>query len=136
MQEWAYTAWNDAQGPLIKADEVDLAYRETLATLDTGFFRVQIERLTKTEIQFVKAMASLGDGPFAVADIAKTLGRSQTSFAPLRASIINKGMIYSTGHGYLDFTQSQAPGYVSHPLRYGHCVPHSHATDPRQSSPH
>jgi Mn-dependent DtxR family transcriptional regulator len=49
-------------------------------------------------------MANLGDGPYPVADIAKSLGRSQSSIAPMRASIINKGMIYSTDHGYLDFT--------------------------------
>lgn len=104
LQEWAYTTWNDAQGPLITANEVQLAYNETLAALDSGFFRVRIDRLTRTEIQFVKAMATLGDGPYAVADIAKSLGRSQSSIAPMRASIINKGMIYSTDHGYLDFT--------------------------------
>lgn len=104
LQEWAYTTWNDAQGPLITAHEVQMAYHETLASLDTGFFRVRIDRLTKTEIQFVKAMASLGEGPYAVADVAKRLGRGQSSIAPMRASIINKGMIYSTDHGYLDFT--------------------------------
>jgi hypothetical protein len=104
LQEWAYTTWNDAQGPLITSEDVETAYNETLATLDTGFFRVRIDRLTKTEIQFVKAMANLGDGPYPVADIAKSLGRSQSSIAPMRASIINKGMIYSTDHGYLDFT--------------------------------
>lgn len=77
LQEWAYTAWNDAQGSLITADTVELAYSETLSTLDSGFFRVRVDRLTKTEIQFVKTMATLGDGPYAVADIAKSLGRSQ-----------------------------------------------------------
>lgn len=104
LQEWAYTTWNDAQGPVITSEDVEMAYNETLATLDAGFFRVRIDRLTKTEIQFVKAMANIGDGPYAVADIAKSLGRSQSSIAPMRASIISKGMIYSTDHGYLDFT--------------------------------
>jgi hypothetical protein len=65
---------------------------------------VRIDRLTKTEVQFVKAMAQLGDGPYAMADIAKSMGRSQKSLGPARASIISKGMILSSDHGYLDFS--------------------------------
>jgi ligand-binding sensor protein len=49
-------------------------------------------------------MAKLGDGPYAMADIAQALKRTQKSLGPTRASIISKGMIYSTDHGYLDFT--------------------------------
>lgn len=69
-----------------------------------GFFKVRIDRLTKAEIQFVKAMAELGDGPYAMADIAQTMGCTQKSLGPVRASIISKGMIYSADHGYLDFS--------------------------------
>jgi ligand-binding sensor protein len=46
----------------------------------------------------------LGDGPYQVADIARAMNRTQKSIGPARASIIYKGMIYSTDHGYLDFT--------------------------------
>lgn len=104
LQEWASVAWNNAQGPEITFDDVDYAYAETLALLDEGFFRVRIDRLTKAEIQFVKTMSSLGDGPYAMADIARAMERSLSSLGPTRASIIAKGMIYSTDHGYLDFT--------------------------------
>lgn len=97
-------AWNNAQGPEITFDDVDYAYAETLASLDEGFFRVRIDRLTKAEIQFVKTMSNLGDGPYAMADIARAMDRSLSSLGPTRASIIAKGMIYSTDHGYLDFT--------------------------------
>lgn len=104
LQEWASVAWNNAQGPEITFDDVDYAYAETLASLDEGFFRVRIDRLTKAEIQFVKTMSGLGDGPYAMADIARAMERSLSSLGPTRASIIAKGMIYSTDHGYLDFT--------------------------------
>ena len=112
LQEWAYTAWNDAQGTLITSNDVTQAYTETLATLDAGFFRVRTDRLTKTELQFVRAMANLGDGPYAVTDIVAALGRTQSSIAPMRASIINKGVIYSTDHGYLDFTVPLFAQYI------------------------
>lgn len=65
---------------------------------------MRLDRLTKAELMFVKAMAALGDGPYAMADIAKSMSRSQKSLGPARSTIIAKGMIYSSDHGYLDFT--------------------------------
>jgi hypothetical protein len=104
LQEWASVIWNNAEGPEITFDDADRSYTETLASLDEGFFKVRIDRLTKAEVQFVKAMAQIGDGPYAMADITKIMNRTQKSLGPSRASIISKGMIYSTDHGYLDFT--------------------------------
>ncbi|MBP1862200.1 hypothetical protein [Rhizobium herbae] len=104
LQEWASVAWNNAEGPEITFEDIDHSYAETLALLDEGFFRVRIDRLTKSEIQFVKTMSSLGDGPYAMADVARAMDRSLSSLGPSRASIIAKGMIYSTDHGFLDFT--------------------------------
>ena len=49
-------------------------------------------------------MSELGNGPYAMADIAAAMGRTPQSLGPTRANIISKGMIYSTDHGYLDFT--------------------------------
>lgn len=104
LQEWASVVWNNAEGPEVTFADVDHSYAETLARLDEGFFKVRIDRLTKAEVQFVKAMAQLGDGPYAMADIAKSMERSQQSLGPARASIISKGMIFSADHGYLDFS--------------------------------
>ncbi|ATG48772.1 AAA family ATPase [Celeribacter ethanolicus] len=119
LQEWASVAWNNAEGPEISTIEVQQAYVETLAHLDSGFFKVRMDRLTKAEVAFVNAMAQLGDGPYAMADIATAMDRKLSSLGPARASIISKGMIYSTDHGYLDFTvplfadfmRRQAPNY-------------------------
>ncbi len=104
LQEWASAVWNNAAGPEIGIDDVDRSYRETLSLLDEGFFKVRLDRLTKSETLFVRSMAALGDGPYAMADIAKKMQRTQNSLGPTRANIIAKGMIYSTDHGYLDFT--------------------------------
>ncbi|MEN0077010.1 MAG: ATP-binding protein [Paracraurococcus sp.] len=116
LQEWASVIWNNAEGPKIDFEDADKSYSETLALLDQGFFKVRIDRLTKAEVQFVKAMAQLGDGPYAMADIAKKMNRTQKSLGPSRASIIAKGMIYSTDHGYLDFT---APLFAEFMRRQG-----------------
>jgi hypothetical protein len=104
LQEWASVVWNTADGPEITLADAERCYAETLALLDNGFFKVRIDRLTKAEVQFVKAMALLGDGPYAMADIANAMNRDQKSLGPARSNIISKGMMYSTDHGYLDFS--------------------------------
>lgn len=104
LQELASFSWNNAEGPEIKESDVQASYMETIRSLDDGFFRVRLDRLTKAEVHFVKSMALLGNGPYQVSDIAREMGRTQKSIGPARASIIFKGMIYSTDHGYLDFT--------------------------------
>ncbi len=104
LQEWSSKAWDNADGPEITKQDVDNAYTETIASLDDGFFRVRLDRLTPKETEFVKVMATLGDGPYAMNDIAKILGKKLSSLGPVRANTISKGMIYSTEHGFLDFS--------------------------------
>lgn len=104
LQEWAHHAWNVAQRTPINLQDVDIASKMALERLDGGFFRVRIDRLTNAEVEYVKAMASLGKGPYKVNDVAKALGKSPKSLGPRRASIITKGMIYSPSYGDIDFT--------------------------------
>jgi AAA ATPase domain len=104
LQEWSSKVWDTAQGPKITKHDVVNTYAETLASLDEGFFRVRLDRLTPKETEFVTAMAGLGDGPYALSDIARVLDKKLSSLGPVRANAISKGMIYSTEHGYLDFS--------------------------------
>ena len=104
LQEWASKVWDRAQGPEIALAEVRQTYSETIASLDEGFFKVRFDRMTKTEIQFVDTMSELGDGPYFMADVATAMKRKISSLGPVRASLIKKGMVYSTDHGFLDFT--------------------------------
>lgn len=104
LQEWGAKAWDIAVGPNISLEDVRLAGALATASLDEGFFKVRLDRLTRAETNFVVAMAQLGNDPVSLADIAKTLGRKPQSLSPARASIIHKGMIYSAEHGFLEFT--------------------------------
>lgn len=63
-----------------------------------------MDRLTPAEIEYVHAMARLGDGPYKTTDVAKELGRTPKSLGPRRDTIIKKGMIYSPSYGDVDFT--------------------------------
>lgn len=104
LQEWASFAWDLAEGPRITHDDVRAAYRETLRELDSGFFRVRLDRLTPQEIEFVEAMAKLGKGPYRVGDIARAMGKTTAAVGALKMRIAEKGMIYSPKHGFTAFT--------------------------------
>lgn len=65
---------------------------------------VRIDRLTAAEIDYVRAMASIGQGPYRTTDVAQRLGKKTTSLGPRRDGLIKKGMIYSPSYGTIDFT--------------------------------
>ena len=49
-------------------------------------------------------MAALGGGPHRSGDIAYIMDRKVTTVAPIRNSLIAKGMLYSPAHGDTAFT--------------------------------
>jgi hypothetical protein len=58
-------------------------------------------------------MADLGSGPYKSGEIATKLGRSgPQQVAPLRARLINKGLIYSPWHGLSEFTVPQFDDFM------------------------
>ena len=71
---------------------------------EKNFFRVRYGRLTPSEKNFLRAMATLGAGPHRTADIADTLAVKISALGPVRAKLIRKGMIYSPAHGEMAFT--------------------------------
>lgn len=104
LQEWGHHAWNAAPVSPIRIIDAEAASGLALARLDAGFFKVRFDRLTKAEVDYVHAMASLGAGPYKVGDVAQRLGKDLSALGPRRASIIQKGMIYSPAYGDVDFT--------------------------------
>lgn len=104
LQEWGSCAWNTAEGNSITHGDVKQAYAETIHELDKGFFRVRLDRLTPQEIDFVKAMASLGSGPYRLGKVASKMGKTTTHIGPLKMRIVEKGMVYSPKHGFVAFT--------------------------------
>lgn len=104
LQEWAYQAWNLADGPVIGADDVRNATVAAIEQLDGSFFRMRFERLTPRERAYCLAMAGLGPGPHRSGDIATALGLRVQTAGPLRQGLIRKGMVYSPAHGDTAFT--------------------------------
>jgi hypothetical protein len=104
LQEWGYQSWNMATGNAITGKVVRKATTTVTARLDQNFFRVRFDRLTPRERRFLRAMAELGPGPHRSGDIAESLRLKVTAIGPVRAQLIEKGMIYSPTHGDLAFT--------------------------------
>ncbi len=104
LQEWGSEAWNAASGTCVEVTDVEKATNRAIEQLDRSFFRVRLDRLTPREQTYMRAMAQLGAGPHRSGDIAHAMGVRVESVAPLRASLIKKGMIYSPQHGDTAFT--------------------------------
>lgn len=104
LQAWGKHVWDAAEGSPITMVDVRRASERAIAELDQSFFRVRLDRLTPTELRYARAMAELGAGPHRSAAIADTLERTPASVAPIRSRLIQKGMIWSPGHGEAAFT--------------------------------
>jgi hypothetical protein len=104
LQEWGYISWNLAPASPITLRIVQEATARAVERLDRNFFRVRFDRLTPSEKRFLRAMAGLGPGARRSSDIADALGVRINSLGPVRAKLIQKGMIYSPAHGDIAFT--------------------------------
>ena len=112
LQEWGKHAWDVAKGSPITVADVERAAREAVAALDESFFRVRFDRLTLAEKRYLRAMAALGPGPHRSGDVADALGRKVTAMGPIRAQLIDKGMVWSPSHGDTAFTVPMFDAYL------------------------
>lgn len=112
LQEWGKHSWNAATGKTITAADVTAATKTAIASLDKGFFKVRLDRLTPRELDYMRAMAGLGAGPHGSGEIATAMGQSVSSVGPIRGDLIAKGMIYSPSYGKTAFTVPMFDAYV------------------------
>ena len=61
---------------------------------------------------FLFAMIRCGNLPCTISNVAEVLEKKVSSVSPTRAQLISKGIIYSTGHGEIDFTVPQFDRYL------------------------
>jgi hypothetical protein len=104
VQAYGKVTWDAAPCSPITADDVKVAAPEAEAELAVGFFGSRYERATPAEREYMRAMATLGDGPVGTSDVAEELRRKPSSLSPARDSLIKKGLIYSAERGSVAFT--------------------------------
>ena len=112
LQEWGKHSWQVASASPITVTDVADARDLAIAELDASFFRVRFDRLTPKEKRYLRAMAEIGPGPHRSGDIAEILGVNVTSVAPVRNSLIAKGMLFSPSHGDTAFTVPLFDAYM------------------------
>ncbi len=104
LQEWGYQAWNLATSSPINIESILNATRVSIQRLDESFFRVRFDRLTPREKEYLRCLSEFGSGAHRSGQIAEHLGVKSQSIAPIRNSLIKKGMIYSPTYGDTEFT--------------------------------
>jgi AAA ATPase-like protein len=105
VQEYGKYAWSVASGTRIERADMKRGGELARHALDDGFFLVRAERATEAERRYMRAMAGLGDPPYATGDVVRALGkRSARQLSVQRDSLIRKGLVYSPRTGQLDFT--------------------------------
>ncbi len=112
LQEWGKHSWHCADASPITREDAISATELAIQELDASFFRVRFDRLTPAEKRYLRAMAELGEGPHRSGDIAHLLNRDVQAVAPIRATLIGKGMMYSPSHGDNSFTVPLFDGYM------------------------
>ncbi|MBV1703480.1 MAG: ATP-binding protein [Hyphomicrobiales bacterium] len=113
VQEWGKHCWEAATATPIGADVAEDATERSLHALDASFFRVRLNRTTPLERRYLRAMAELGPGPtYRSGDVADLLRKESSQVAPVRASLIQKGMVYSPAHGDVAFTVPLFDGFM------------------------
>lgn len=107
LQEYGNVLWNQVGASPITAADVADAQEAVEAKLDGNFFRVRAERTTELELRYMRAMAELGPDPQQAKDVAAKLGRTSEQMGPTRSRLIEKGLLFTPGHGLAAFTVPQ-----------------------------
>lgn len=105
IQEFCGTIWDDTDKNIIEVQDVLHALPIFLKHLDESFFKVRYEKCTKKEHDFLFAMVKCGELPCTISNVVHFMKKKQVSeISTTRAQLISKGIIYSAGHGEIDFT--------------------------------
>jgi hypothetical protein len=112
LQEYGSILWDQVDRPPISEADAAEAQESVEAKLDAGFFRVRAERTTELELRYLRAMAQLGPEPQRAKDVAALLDRTSEQMGPTRSRLIEKGLLYTPGHGLAAFTVPQFDRYM------------------------
>lgn len=113
IQEFCNVVWRSLdEKKEIGISAVNQAEPIFYEVLDAGFFSVRYERCTHREKNFMTAMVKCGSLPCSISNVAKIMKKDVRTVSPARAQLINKGMIYATRYGEIDFTVPQFDSFV------------------------
>ncbi len=112
LQEYGRIIWDEASASPVGRDDVASLLPLIEARLDESFFRVRAERTTELELRYLHAMARLGPEAHRASEVARGVGRTVEQAGPIRSRLIDKGLLYTPGHGLAAFTVPQFDRYM------------------------
>lgn len=112
LQEYGRIVWDETSASPITSGDVKSVLPLVEAGLDESFFRVRAERTTELELRYLYAMAELGPQPHRASEVARRIDRTVEQAGPIRSRLIDKGLLYTPGHGYAAFTVPQFDRYM------------------------
>lgn len=112
LQEYGRIVWDETSASPITSGDVKSVLPLVEAGLDESFFRVRAERTTELELRYLYAMAELGPQPHRASEVARRINRTVEQAGPIRSRLIDKGLLYTPGHGYAAFTVPQFDRYM------------------------
>lgn len=104
IQQFGQATWNEAHESPIQPEEARRGVLRGQHQLDGGFFRARWDRTTRLEKQYLRAMCPEGDHGVGSGEVATRMRKKITSLGPVRARLMNKGLIYAPDHGIVRFT--------------------------------
>lgn len=113
LQEYGKAVWNAAEGPVIKESVALEVESEVEDVLDRDFFSLRVGSLPAGELDYVRALASLGPGEKTPAAVATAMGKKSSSQIGYHAKrLTERGLIYSSKRGRVAFTVPHFERYV------------------------
>ena len=112
LQEYGRIIWDETSASPVGLDEVASLLPLIEAKLDESFFRVRAERTTELELRYLYVMARLGPEAHRASEVAQGVGRTVEQAGPIRSRLIDKGLLYTPGHGLAAFTVPQFDRYM------------------------
>ena len=112
LQEYGRIVWDETSASPVTPADVASVLPLVEAGLDESFFRVRAERTTELELRYLYAMAELGPRPQRASEVARRIQRTVEQAGPIRSRLIDKGLLYTPGHGYAAFTVPQFDRYM------------------------
>lgn len=112
IQQMCQVVYKNTDKKVIEKKDIEENVGEFFELLDVGFFKVRYERCSDGEKKFVFAMVSCGELPCTIANVAKQMNKKVKAISPIRAQLINKGIIFPVRYSELDFTVPEFSGYI------------------------
>jgi hypothetical protein len=119
IQQLGKHAWNLAKVSPITAEDLLAAIPVAQQALDTSIYEVRVQRATREERRYMRAMAELGEGPYRSGEVAAKLGRRTPEVSMTRQHLIDKGLAYATeDYGHVDFTVPRFDEFMRRHMPY------------------